>query len=191
MRRRRPAIGSSPFFSPLPLAGEGRVRASRFTPPTPTLSWVPSKAAAKGGPALIIGSTGFAPEQLARIDAAASKIAIVRSGNYSLGVNMLMGLVRQAAAALPAEDWDIEVYEAHHKRKIDAPSGTALMLGEAAADGRGVGLGQVADRGVALLVEPEWDPGRLGGPGGELRRGYQPSGAPPDEEVHGPGGIRG
>ena len=87
-------------------------------------------------PALVIGSTGFSPEQLARIETAASKVAIVRSGNYSLGVNMLMGLVRQAAAALPAEDWDVEVFEAHHKRKIDAPSGTALMLGEAAAEGR-------------------------------------------------------
>lgn len=97
-------------------------------------------------PALVIGSTGFSPEQLARIETAASKVAIVRSGNYSLGVNMLMGLVRQAAAALPAEDWDVEVFEAHHKRKIDAPSGTALMLGEAAARGRGVDLDQVSDR---------------------------------------------
>lgn len=97
-------------------------------------------------PALIIGSTGFSPEQLARIETAASKVAIVRSGNYSLGVNMLMGLVRQAAAALPASDWDVEVFEAHHKRKIDAPSGTALMLGEAAAQGRGVDLAAVADR---------------------------------------------
>ena len=103
-------------------------------------------AAARGGPALVIGSTGFSIEQLARIDAASRKIAIVRSGNYSLGVNMLMGLVRQAAAALPAEDWDVEVFEAHHKRKIDAPSGTALMLGEAAARGRGVDLDQVSDR---------------------------------------------
>jgi 4-hydroxy-tetrahydrodipicolinate reductase len=105
-------------------------------------------------PALIIGSTGFTDNQLARIDAAAKKVAIVRSGNYSLGVNMLMGLVRQAAAALPAQDWDIEVYEAHHKRKVDAPSGTALMLGEAAADGRGVGLGQVADRGRDGVTGP-------------------------------------
>jgi len=100
----------------------------------------------RGSPAVVIGSTGFSPEQIARIDAAATKIAIVRSGNYSLGVNMLMGLVKQAAAALPASEWDIEVFEAHHKRKIDAPSGTALMLGQAAADGRGVGLGQVEDR---------------------------------------------
>lgn len=99
-----------------------------------------------GGPALIIGSTGFSPEQIARIDAAATQIAIVRSGNYSLGVNMLLGLVKQAAAALPASDWDIEVFEAHHKRKIDAPSGTALMLGEAAADGRGVTLSEVEVR---------------------------------------------
>jgi 4-hydroxy-tetrahydrodipicolinate reductase len=107
-----------------------------------------------GGPAVVIGSTGFSPEQIARIDAAAAKIAIVRSGNYSLGVNMLMGLVRQAAAALPASDWDVEVYEAHHKRKVDAPSGTALMLGQAAADGRGVGLGQVSDRGRDGVTGP-------------------------------------
>jgi len=102
--------------------------------------------AAKDGPAVIIGSTGFSPEQIARIDAAATKIAIVRSGNYSLGVNMLLGLVKQAAAALPASDWDIEVFEAHHKRKIDAPSGTALMLGQAAADGRDVDLDAVSVR---------------------------------------------
>jgi len=102
--------------------------------------------AAKGGPAVIIGSTGFSPEQTARIDAAATKIAIIRSGNYSLGVNMLLGLVRQAAAALPASEWDIEVFEAHHKRKIDAPSGTALMLGQAAADGRAVDLDAVSVR---------------------------------------------
>ena len=100
----------------------------------------------RGGPALVIGSTGFSDEQTARIAAAATKVAIVKSGNYSLGVNMLLGLVRQTAAALPASDWDVEVFEAHHKRKIDAPSGTALMLGQAAADGRGVGLDQVADR---------------------------------------------
>jgi 4-hydroxy-tetrahydrodipicolinate reductase len=101
---------------------------------------------ARGGPAMVIGSTGFSPEQTVRIERAARKIAIVKSGNYSLGVNMLLGLVRQTAAALPASDWDVEVYEAHHKRKIDAPSGTALMLGQAAADGRGVDLGQVSDR---------------------------------------------
>lgn len=114
-------------------------------------------AASNNGPALVIGSTGFSDEQLARIDEAAKTIAIVRSGNYSLGVNMLMGLVRQAAAALPAQDWDIEVFEAHHKRKIDAPSGTALMLGEAAAEGRGVALSEVADRGRDGVTGPRKD----------------------------------
>ncbi|ENZ82347.1 MULTISPECIES: 4-hydroxy-tetrahydrodipicolinate reductase [Caulobacter] len=111
-------------------------------------------AARRGGPALVIGSTGFSDEQLVRLEEASKTIAIVRSGNYSLGVNMLMGLVRQAAAALPAEDWDIEVFEAHHKRKIDAPSGTALMLGEAAAEGRGVDLAKVADRGRDGVTGP-------------------------------------
>ena len=113
------------------------------------------------GPALVIGSTGFTPEQTARIQAASQRIAIVKSGNYSLGVNMLLGLVRQAAAALPARDWDIEVHEAHHKRKIDAPSGTALMLGQAAADGRGVGLGQVSDRARDGVTGPRQE-GNIG-----------------------------
>ena len=78
---------------------------------------------------------------------AAGRIAIVRAGNFSLGVNLLIGLVRQAARALPAHDYDIEVLEAHHRRKVDAPSGTALMLGEAAAQGRGVELAAHARRG--------------------------------------------
>jgi 4-hydroxy-tetrahydrodipicolinate reductase len=93
-------------------------------------------------PALVIGSTGFSPRQEAAIAAAqaAGRLVIVKAGNFSLGVNMLMGLVRTAAAALPARDWDIEVFEAHHRRKIDAPSGTALMLARAAAQGRGAAL---------------------------------------------------
>lgn len=99
--------------------------------------------AALGHPALVIGSTGFEPEHEAKIQKAAEKIAIVKAGNYSLGVNLLMGLVRQAAAKLRAEDWDIEVFEAHHNRKVDAPSGTALMLGQSAAAGRGVDLDAV------------------------------------------------
>ncbi|EHN71841.1 dihydrodipicolinate reductase, partial [Streptomyces coelicoflavus ZG0656] len=67
---------------------------------------------------------------------AAEKIAIVKSGNFSLGVNILIGLVQHAAQRLDAQDWDIEITEAHHRRKMDSPSGTALMLGEAAAEGR-------------------------------------------------------
>jgi len=71
----------------------------------------------------------------------------VRAGNFSLGLNMLMGLVAKAAAALPTEAYDIEITEAHHHRKIDAPSGTALMLGEAAAEARGQDLAKVSRRG--------------------------------------------
>jgi 4-hydroxy-tetrahydrodipicolinate reductase len=93
--------------------------------------------AERGGPALVIGSTGFSPEQDAEILKAAERVAIVRSGNFSLGVNILIGLVEHAAQRLDARDWDIEITEAHHRKKVDAPSGTALMLGEAAASGRG------------------------------------------------------
>ncbi|HRG71645.1 MAG TPA: 4-hydroxy-tetrahydrodipicolinate reductase [Thauera aminoaromatica] len=86
-----------------------------------------------GGPSLVIGATGFTPEQEAEIERAAARIAIVKSGNFSLGVNMLIGLVAQAARRLPASDWDIEVIEAHHRFKVDAPSGTALRMGEVVA----------------------------------------------------------
>lgn len=103
-------------------------------------------AAARGVPALVIGSTGFSEAETQAVDEAARRIAIVRSGNFSLGVNLLLGLVEQAARALEAADWDIEVFEAHHRRKVDAPSGTALMLGEAAARGRGVSLSNAAER---------------------------------------------
>ncbi len=99
--------------------------------------------AARGGPALVIGSTGLSPEQDAQILKAAEAVAIVRSGNFSLGVNILIGLVEHAALRLDARDWDIEITEAHHRRKIDAPSGTALMLGEAAAAGRNEDLDDV------------------------------------------------
>jgi len=99
--------------------------------------------AARGGPALVIGSTGLSPEQDAEILKAAETVAIVRSGNFSLGVNILIGLVEHAALRLDARDWDIEITEAHHRRKVDAPSGTALMLGEAAASGRNEDLDDV------------------------------------------------
>ncbi|MFN3353227.1 MAG: 4-hydroxy-tetrahydrodipicolinate reductase [Brevundimonas sp.] len=116
--------------------------------------------AEQGGPALVIGSTGFDADQEAAIQAAASKIAIVRSGNFSLGVNILIGLVEHAALRLPAEDWDIEVLEAHHRHKVDAPSGTALMLGEAAAAGRGADL--KALRAPAREGLAERAPGSIG-----------------------------
>lgn len=93
-------------------------------------------AAQQGAPALVIGSTGLTDDQEAEISRAAEKVAIVRSGNFSLGVNILVGLVKRAAARLDAADWDIEILESHHRKKVDAPSGTALMLGDAAAEGR-------------------------------------------------------
>ena len=104
------------------------------------------EAATLGGPALVIGSTGFSPGEIDALAEAALRIPIVRAGNFSLGVNMLMGLVELASAALSPSEFDIEVTEAHHRRKVDAPSGTALMLGEAAARGRGVDLDRAAIR---------------------------------------------
>lgn len=117
--------------------------------------------AEQGGPALVIGSTGFSPEQDAAIEAAAEKIAIVRSGNFSLGVNILIGLVEHAALRLDARDWDIEVQETHHRRKADAPSGTALMLGEAAAQGRGRDLEELKSPPYDG-IQGEREPGRIG-----------------------------
>jgi 4-hydroxy-tetrahydrodipicolinate reductase len=78
-------------------------------------------------------------EHLAKIAAASRHAVIVRAGNMSLGVNLLVRLTQKVAAALDA-DWDVEIVEAHHRMKVDAPSGTALMLGAAAAAGRGVSL---------------------------------------------------
>lgn len=87
---------------------------------------------------VIIGTTGFSADDDAAIAAAAAQRAIVKAGNFSLGVALMCALVKQAAAKLPAHAWDIEIVEAHHKRKVDAPSGTALMIARAAAAGRGV-----------------------------------------------------
>jgi 4-hydroxy-tetrahydrodipicolinate reductase len=117
-----------------------------FTTPDATVA-LAQAAVARGGPALVLGSTGLTAEQEAQIAAASAKVAIVRTLNFSLGVNMLIGLVEQTARRLAAADWDIEVFEAHHHRKVDAPSGTALMLGEAAARGRNDRLSDVSDRG--------------------------------------------
>lgn len=116
-----------------------------FTAPAASAS-LARACAERGGPALVVGSTGFDAAELAAIAAAANTVAIVRSGNFSLGLNMLMGLVEQAARALDPDAHDIEIFEAHHRHKVDAPSGTALMLGEAAARGRGVDIGAVAVR---------------------------------------------
>ena len=111
--------------------------------------------------ALVIGSTGLSPDHIRRINEVAGRVAVVRTGNFSLGVNMLIGLVGQAARALPADAYDIEIFEAHHRRKVDAPSGTALMLGAAAAEARGVDLASVSRRARDGLTGPRVD-GEIG-----------------------------
>ena len=94
----------------------------------------------------VIGTTGFSEEDETRIAAAARHATIVKAGNMSLGVNLLASLVRQAARALDPS-WDIEIVEMHHRHKVDAPSGTALLLGEAAAEGRNIVLKENSERG--------------------------------------------
>ena len=96
-------------------------------------------AAEEAGTAIVIGTTGLGAEHHRRIDAAARTIPVLQTANTSLGVSMLAALVEEAARRL-GDDWDIEIVETHHRHKVDAPSGTALMLGEAAARGRGVAL---------------------------------------------------
>lgn len=107
-----------------------------FTAPANSVAL--AKEAAKRGLVHVVGTTGCSEADDAAIRAAASAARIVKAGNFSLGVNVLLGLVKQAAAALPG--FDIEILEMHHNKKVDAPSGTALMLGEAAARGRNLDL---------------------------------------------------
>ncbi len=115
-----------------------------FTAPAATVEFAALAAQARA--VHVIGTTGLSDDDLTRINAAARHAPIIRAGNMSLGVNLLVQLTKRVAAALD-EDFDIEVIEAHHNRKVDAPSGTALMLGEAAAQGRGVRLADVRDAG--------------------------------------------
>jgi 4-hydroxy-tetrahydrodipicolinate reductase len=108
-----------------------------FTAPDATLAYVELSAQARV--VHVIGTTGMGPEHDERLKAAARHCRIVRSGNMSLGVNLLAGLLRRAAAVL-GPDYDIEILEMHHRHKVDAPSGTALLLGRAAAQGRDLDL---------------------------------------------------
>ncbi len=110
--------------------------------------------------AAVIGTTGLSPAQEAEIGAAAARLAIVRAENFSLGVTLLAALVEQAAHRLDA-GWDIEIIEAHHRGKADAPSGTALLLGRAAAAGRGATLDDVRAAPRAGLTGPR-TPGQIG-----------------------------
>jgi 4-hydroxy-tetrahydrodipicolinate reductase len=108
-----------------------------FTAPKATLAF--AALAAEAGKVHIIGTTGLSAKDEVKIAVAAKKAIIVKSGNMSLGINLLAALVERVAKTLDA-DFDVEILEMHHNKKVDAPSGTALMLGRAAAQGRGVEL---------------------------------------------------
>jgi len=114
-----------------------------FTAPAASVAL--AELAARSRCVHVIGTTGYSDNDLARVQAAAQNAVIVKSGNMSLGVNLLAALVREAAKALP--NYDIEILEMHHRMKVDAPSGTALLLGEAAAQGRSVAFEQHRLRG--------------------------------------------
>ena len=153
-----------------------------FTIPQATVAFADMAAAA--GVAHIIGTTGFAAKHLAQIANSAKKIPIVRAGNMSLGVNLLVNLTKQVAAALDA-DFDIEIIEAHHNKKIDAPSGTALMLGEAAAEGRNVRLADVRDtkRNGIVGARKQGDIGFVAIRGGDIVGEHDVMFASPTERI--------
>lgn len=115
-----------------------------FTSPVATVNHAILAAQARA--VHVIGTTGLSEDDLGKLKASSYHCAIIRAGNYSLGINLLSVLTQKVAAAL-GEDYDIEIIESHHNQKVDAPSGTALMLGEAAASGRGISLKDHADRG--------------------------------------------
>jgi 4-hydroxy-tetrahydrodipicolinate reductase len=118
--------------------------AIEFTTPRATAAH--ATLAARLGTPLVIGTTGLGGEEERRLREAASRLPIVWAANTSLGINLLMGLVGEVAARL-GSDWDLEIMEMHHRSKVDAPSGTALALGRAAAAARGVGFDEAAVRG--------------------------------------------
>ncbi|MCA0873602.1 4-hydroxy-tetrahydrodipicolinate reductase [Seohaeicola saemankumensis] len=138
-----PALGVTVTDQPLDAFAKAQAIVD-FTAPAATLEFAALAAQARA--VHVIGTTGMTEEDIAALKPAARHATIIRAGNMSLGVNLLVQLTRKVAQALD-DDFDIEVIEAHHHHKVDAPSGTALMLGEAAAEGRGVALTDVADRG--------------------------------------------
>src|SRR5271154_3346016 len=144
-----PANGIVVTDDPLPLIANAQAIID-FT--TPKVSVELAALAAQARIVHIIGTTGFSPDDEKKIKAASRHAVIVKSGNMSLGVSLLAALVKQAAKALP--DFDIEILETHHRNKVDAPSGTALLLGHAAAEGRNILL---KDRSIASRdgVRPE------------------------------------
>ena len=139
-----------------------------FTTPQSTLENV--KIASQNKTAVIIGTTGMTESQKKKVKTYAKKIPILMSSNMSLGVNLLFNLVQQTAHALKDTDYDIEIAETHHKHKKDAPSGTALSLGEYAAEGRKISLNKskVLDRTKKLTNRKKGDIGFSVTRGGEI-----------------------
>lgn len=131
------ALGVTITDDPLPVFAKAH-GVLDFTSPVASVAF--AGLAAQARIVHVIGTTGCSPEDDDKIRAAARHAVIVKSGNMSLGVNLLSVLVQKAAKALGPEDFDIEILEMHHKHKVDAPSGTALLLGEAAAKGRNINL---------------------------------------------------
>lgn len=121
-----------------------------------------SQAEALAGRALVVGTTGLGAEQLDALDRAAARSPVVVAANFSIGVNVLLALVQRAARLLPADRYDVEVIEAHHRRKLDAPSGTALALGAAVALGREARLDDLRRDGRAGRSESERPVGEIG-----------------------------
>ncbi len=115
-----------------------------FTAPEATVEFAALAAQARA--VHVIGTTGLQAEHQEKLNRAAHHAVIIQAGNMSLGVNLLTRLTEKVAAALDS-DWDIEIVEAHHHHKVDAPSGTALMLGQAAATGRGIDIGENIESG--------------------------------------------
>lgn len=159
-----PAIGQSVPGTEIPLADtaehvfhEADVVID-FTPPGQTA--LHASLASSTGTPLVVGTTGMTEADDHALTRASETVAVIQAGNYSLGVNLMMALVRDAAKRLD-EDWDIEIVEMHHKHKVDAPSGTALMLGEAVAEGRGKALDDLRTK-AREGITGDREPGSVG-----------------------------
>ncbi|MES2453738.1 MAG: 4-hydroxy-tetrahydrodipicolinate reductase [Pseudomonadota bacterium] len=131
-------------------------------------------AAVAAGTPILVGTTGLSPAHHALIDEAAKRVAVLQTGTVSLGVTLIARLVREAASVL-GTDWDIEIVETHHRHKVDAPSGTALLLGEAAAAGRGIPLAEakVTDRAGLIGARAEGTIGFASLRGGSVAGDHQ------------------
>ncbi len=131
-----------PLKAELEVPADGASAVIDFTAPQATLAH--ARLAARHGIPMVIGTTGFTADHLRELRHILRDVPVVMAANYSVGVNLALDLIEQAAAILQAKAYDAEIFEAHHRHKVDAPSGTALAMGSALARGRGVSLDNVA-----------------------------------------------